>query len=89
MPKKANQRFPCYLGDIRTPLDAQPRCHLLAEARGLRFYLGTYATIAEAEADAKAMQLSGKGIGAFIVDRSANHFLSAGRAEFEATYCAT
>jgi hypothetical protein len=80
------QAFPCYLGDIRTPLDNGPRCHLIAEARGLRYYLGTYATIAEAEADARSMQLAGKGIGAYIVDRSANHFISDGRKAFDAAF---
>lgn len=80
-------RFPCYLGDIRTPLDNAPRCHLLAEARGLRYYLGTFATIGEAEREAMALQLGGKGISAFIVDRSANHFVSDGRKAFEALFC--
>lgn len=80
--KATATRFPCYLGDIRTPLDNAPRCHLVAEARGLRYYLGTYATIAEAETDVKALELAGKGISAYILDRSANHFISAGRAEF-------
>lgn len=85
--RTVKQTFPCYLGDIRTPLDNAPRCHLLAEARGLRYYLGTFATIGEAERDAMALELSGKGVSAFIVDRSANHFISDGRKAFEALFC--
>lgn len=88
MAKRTKERqYPCYLGDIRTPLDNDPRCHLIAEARGLRYYLGTFATIGEAEREATSLQLAGKGIAAYIVDRSANHFISDGRKAFEAAFC--
>jgi hypothetical protein len=78
--------FPCTLADIGG--DAR-LVHVTAEARGLRFYLGSGQTFPEAEAIVAPYlkaDFVARGVSFFLVNRNSHHSINGGPAEFAALF---